>query len=102
MTGAYAAAGLVAVIVAGVLGGPVRDIQTGLALRALLVAVALVLVTLLSSRHRPLLHLCGIALAAYMANPPRGTVGPSWRRSGSTPASRRSCSTAWPGWRWSV
>jgi hypothetical protein len=69
LTAAYVAGGFAMAIAAVAPAVLTHDLQTGLVARSLLVGVALVLVTLVSNRRRPLPLLCGIALAGYALNP---------------------------------
>ncbi|WP_277208343.1 hypothetical protein [Isoptericola croceus] len=69
LTVTYAVAGLVGMIIAGLLALPEEDVQQALVLRAVVVGALLVLVTLLTDRRRPLPVLLGVAFASYALNP---------------------------------
>jgi len=66
---AYAAAGLLAVLVAGLLAARVPDTGRLLAARAVLVTVGLVAVTLVTDGRRPLRTLLALAVAGYALCP---------------------------------
>jgi|GEM_PF-3679094 len=65
----YVAAGVVGATMAGLLAVPDADVQRGLVLRAVLVGVLLVLVTLGTDRRRALPTLAAIAAVAYVLDP---------------------------------